>query len=257
MATRIRSIALDPGFGGFKAAEVQGDAIRVVTVPSVVGTGSTDLGMLDLAGVTGRRRRSDQPHHVVFEGTEYCPSKRRTIACSAAGRFVKATVVEEQVAKLVKLLRLPDDWRDRLVELAGEQEDRGEVERKRRYLQDKLRRLRNLYLEGDLEKAEYNRRKVELQMQLSALREPGQPEIEQAGETLESLGMEWVGAPLQYQREMLQVIFESIHVDTLAGKVICVKPYTPFVPLFRMDGLEEREDGYFYDGEKAEAGSQG
>ena len=55
----IRNIALDPGFGGFKAAEIQGDAVKVVTVPSVVGTGSTDLGLLDLAGVTGRRRRAE------------------------------------------------------------------------------------------------------------------------------------------------------------------------------------------------------
>ena len=67
----IRNISLDPGFGGFKAAEVQGDQVRVVTVPSVVGVGSTDLGLLDLAGVTGRRRRPDMPHHVAFEGAEF------------------------------------------------------------------------------------------------------------------------------------------------------------------------------------------
>jgi len=67
----IRNIALDPGFGGFKAAEVQGDAVKVVTLPSVVGTGSTDLGLLDLAGVTGRRRRADQPYHLAFEGVEF------------------------------------------------------------------------------------------------------------------------------------------------------------------------------------------
>jgi len=75
----IRNIALDPGFGGFKAAAVpwpnrqgrQGEAVKVVTVPSVVGTGSTDLGLLDLAGVTGRRRRADQPYHLAFEGVEF------------------------------------------------------------------------------------------------------------------------------------------------------------------------------------------
>ena len=67
----VRNIALDPGFGGFKAAEVQGNAIKVVTVPSVVGTGSTELGLLDLAGVTGRRRRPDQPYHLAFEGVEF------------------------------------------------------------------------------------------------------------------------------------------------------------------------------------------
>lgn len=72
----VRNIALDPGFGGFKAAEVQGDAVKVVTVPSVVGTGSTELGLLDLAGVTGRRRRPDQPYHLAFEGVEFLVGPR-------------------------------------------------------------------------------------------------------------------------------------------------------------------------------------
>jgi hypothetical protein len=33
----VRNIALDPGFGGFKAAEAPGDAVKVVVMPSVVG----------------------------------------------------------------------------------------------------------------------------------------------------------------------------------------------------------------------------
>lgn len=154
-------------------------------------------------------------------------------------------------------LRLPDDWRERLEELAGTQEDRAGRDSKRKYLQDKLRRLKDLYVEGDLEKPEYNRRKSELQAQLDALREPAQTEIEQAGEALESLGAVWASAPRTYQRDMLQVVFEAIRVDTLAGKVICMKPYAPFAPLFRMDGLEEREDGCFYYEEREEAGSEG
>jgi hypothetical protein len=68
----VRNVALDPGFGGAKAAEVQNGEIKVVTVPSVVGIGSTEVGMLDLAGVTGRRRRcSGQPLVIAFEGIEY------------------------------------------------------------------------------------------------------------------------------------------------------------------------------------------
>jgi hypothetical protein len=65
-----RKIALDPGFGGFKAAEVQGDEIRIVNLPSVVGAGDTDLGMLSLAGVTGRKRRRNLPKRVTFEGVD-------------------------------------------------------------------------------------------------------------------------------------------------------------------------------------------
>jgi len=67
----IRNIALDPGFGGFKAAEVQSDGINVKAMPSVVGVGDTDIGLLDLGGVTGRKRRRNLPHKVGFDGLEY------------------------------------------------------------------------------------------------------------------------------------------------------------------------------------------
>jgi hypothetical protein len=51
----IRKIAVDPGFGGFKTAEVQGNDIRVAVVPSVVGIGETDTGLLSVG--LGRRAR--------------------------------------------------------------------------------------------------------------------------------------------------------------------------------------------------------
>ena len=70
MKKKKREIALDPGFGGFKAAEVQGDEIKVVNLPSVVGAGKTDLGMLSLAGVTGRQRRRKLPKKVTFAGVD-------------------------------------------------------------------------------------------------------------------------------------------------------------------------------------------
>jgi len=71
-----RNIALDPGFGGFKAAEVQGETIKVETLPSVVGVGETDLGGLDLAGVTGKRRRARLPYRIEFQGLSYLVGER-------------------------------------------------------------------------------------------------------------------------------------------------------------------------------------
>ncbi len=61
---------LDPGFGGFKAAYVSPDGTQVVTVPSVVGVGETDMGILSL-GALGRRRRSRQPGQVTFDKITY------------------------------------------------------------------------------------------------------------------------------------------------------------------------------------------
>lgn len=59
------NIGLDPGFGGAKAACIHPDGLQVATVPSVVGVGSTDVGLLSL-GNLGSRRRARQPDQVAF-----------------------------------------------------------------------------------------------------------------------------------------------------------------------------------------------
>jgi hypothetical protein len=64
------NVGLDPGFGGFKAACVGPGSTQVVTVPSVVGVGETDMGLLSL-GALGRRRRSRQPDQVTFDKITY------------------------------------------------------------------------------------------------------------------------------------------------------------------------------------------
>ncbi|MBN1138323.1 MAG: hypothetical protein JXM73_17170 [Anaerolineae bacterium] len=79
---------------------------------------------------------------------------------------------------------------------------------------------------------------------------PAQPAVDQAGETLASLGAEWASAPKDHQHEMLKVVFEAVHVDVRARKLVCVKPHPQFAPLFGMDGLEERDD-HFYIWEEA------
>ena len=45
---------------------------------------------------------------------------------------------------------------------------------------------------------------------------------------------------------MLHRIFEAIYVDVAVQRVVCVKPYPQFAPLFRSEDLEENEDGCFY-----------
>jgi hypothetical protein len=63
-------ISVDPGFGNFKVATVASGSAQVAVVPSVVGVGETDLGMLSL-GDLGSRRRRNQPDRVTSGGVTY------------------------------------------------------------------------------------------------------------------------------------------------------------------------------------------
>jgi hypothetical protein len=64
------NIGLDPGFGGAKAAYIGPEGAQVATVPSVVGVGQTDLGMLSVGNLS-RRKRSRQPDQVSFGDVTY------------------------------------------------------------------------------------------------------------------------------------------------------------------------------------------
>jgi hypothetical protein len=67
----VRKIAIDPGFHAIKVAEVRDPAAArpdVCTVDSVVGVGSTDLGLLDV-GLT--RVKTAKPYRVQFGEMEY------------------------------------------------------------------------------------------------------------------------------------------------------------------------------------------
>jgi hypothetical protein len=62
-------VGVDPGFGGFKAAWVTESGVQVAVVPSVVGVGQTDLGLLSLGDFSRRPRPA--PDRVAFGGVEY------------------------------------------------------------------------------------------------------------------------------------------------------------------------------------------
>jgi hypothetical protein len=68
--TQPVNVGLDPGFGGVKAAYIGREGAQMATVPSIVGVGSIDLGLLSV-GNLGRRRRSRQPDQVTFDQITY------------------------------------------------------------------------------------------------------------------------------------------------------------------------------------------
>ena len=68
-------LGLDPGFGGFKVVEATGEGHRSVHLPSVVGVGDTDTGLLTL-GSLGARRNGQQPLSVAWDRACYLAGHR-------------------------------------------------------------------------------------------------------------------------------------------------------------------------------------
>lgn len=185
------------------------------------------------------------------EGAEYGyyrdSAGKKGQSCPVAGRRVRAEVMDDQVEKLVRQLRMPDDWQDRILELANHRQERDQADRQRQQLKAKLRRLRELYIEGDFDRPEYDRRKAELQVQLDALQLPEQPDVIRAGEYLTTLAGLWDKGTVAQRHRLLQGMILKAHVDLVDNRVLCVEPHPEFMVLFRqIEGLEERKDGCYY-----------
>ena len=201
----------------------------------------SDCGLPLIAHTVGGRAKGQTIKIPVY----MCPSQRRSVECGSRCRYVRASVVEAQVAELVGRLRLPADWRSRLEAMAGESPDRDEQEQKRRNLEGKLRNLRAIFLDGDMNRDEYARRKLDIEGQLAGLQTPDVPAVQAAGETLENLATAWAKATLEIRGEMLRALFEFVVVDVTAARVVSVRPRPAFVVLFRMDGMYEEQEGCF------------
>lgn len=65
MTKPLLKIAIDPGFGDIKVAAVVADSIQTITLPSLVGVGDTNMGLLQ-SGLS--RQKKQTPHQITFSG---------------------------------------------------------------------------------------------------------------------------------------------------------------------------------------------
>jgi hypothetical protein len=96
------------------------------------GAHSTNTGSVYLLHRVGRCWHCGRYLHMVrsakSQGVYHCyrePSRALDSDCEAIGRHASMPTIDAQVGELIERLQLPDDWRDRLEELAGHQEERG------------------------------------------------------------------------------------------------------------------------------------
>jgi site-specific DNA recombinase len=158
----------------------------------------------------------------------YRAPKRADRPCS--GRMIPALEAEQAVLEYLAQIRLPDDWRERV--LAISQAKRGDTEsyetRKTR-LENRLERLKTLYKLGDIEQDEYITERADIHNKLEALKPSQVPEMEEAATALEQ-----IGALLKRANpEELDILFHSMLTtvylhDDYPGYVVGIEP-KPFL----------------------------
>jgi hypothetical protein len=101
-------------------------------------------------------------------------------------------------------------------------------------LEERLRRMRDLYELGDLHRAECVARRDAINAELSALTPAPIPDLDQAQAVLEDFTIFWQNeADPTARRQFLSLIVENIWLDQ--DRVIAVQPKPPFLAFFQRD----------------------
>lgn len=145
----------------------------------------------------------------------------RNTECKHPQKHYPATRLEENFSELIGTLSLPPDWKTLVMEQAMIGDEKP-IDRKS--IEERLRRLRYLYVNGDITEAEYTNEKRLLNQQLEDDKVVDLDAIGAVAELIDNLALLWQEATDEERREIAIALFEKVYVDR--GEIVAVQATT-------------------------------
>ena len=156
--------------------------------------------------------------------------------CPNGRTYQRAGVLDDQVCAIIGDLRLPQSWREFVSGYLASGEERKKESNERRRLEEKLRRIRLQYREGDIDRREYRQESALTKAALDAARVSVDDEVVRYGDHIEGLVEAWGAATLEERHQLLTMMLDAVYVDMNQGLVLGLKPKPEFLPLFNLAG---------------------
>jgi len=164
-------------------------------------------------------------------------SYQRGLECSRSSIGVVADIPEEQVGEVFMAFRLPEDWQEEIRQQVMAADERQQLLERRKRLEEKLRRIGNLYRDLVISDDQYRRERDAIRAELDALVIPDEREVVEAGLYLETMRDLWAAATLEEQRDICRLVLEAVYYDVRERKLTSLVPKATFLPLFRQNPL--------------------
>lgn len=150
-------------------------------------------------------------------------------------QFVNAGALESGLADLLARIQIPDDYPARALYHLRANRDPQSDQRRRDRLQEKIKRLAELYAEGVYTRPDYDRRVAETRAELDTL-QPGPPAVnlDQAAKFLRDFPALWAKADPEQQKRLLQAMLERVVIS--GPDIIALQPKPDFYPLLVSSG---------------------
>jgi site-specific DNA recombinase len=160
-----------------------------------------------------------------------CSARRNGNPCGE--RIVLAERLEGQLVEWIRDFRPDQKLIDLMVKaVEAERPRRDPASARRNELLGQLRRLQDLYVLGDLPKAQYVMRRQSIEEEVQRLGAPADPGIERAKDLLADFSRFWqIETEPAERRRLLLSLFEQVWAQ--GGRIVAVQPHEDFLPYFQ------------------------
>jgi len=224
-------------------------ASRRATVKTIKKTVRVNLlqGLVVCANC-GRRMRIQTPKN--------CPTYYREEShlrgyhdCPYIGQSMRADLIDDQVAELIRSIHLPDNWEPIVRQMLDNQRERADPEAERKEIRGMLRLMRDNFERGLYEGEEYQYwQKVSgLKEKLALLERVPEPALNRAARTLLDLRKTWESTTKEERKDLVHIMIQEFGVDVEIKRVLWVKARPDYEPLFSiLDGMRHDADRRFW-----------
>jgi len=176
-------------------------------------------------------------------------SAERGLECELSARSVNMRLMDQKVIEILGTLRLPGDWQNEVARRAEDRDIALITVKKRSKIEENLRRLDDVYVNGRYTRAEYMEQREELLDELKGLVMPDNTGTVERGLVLETFDSYFEKATANELAEICRTVLEAVYTDFVHSRITRFKPAAEFMELFRiaapLSGWEERDDGSF------------
>jgi len=129
---------------------------------------------------------------------------------------------------------LPTSWRELVLEFFNSSKEREEDDKERYRLEEKLRRVKLQFREGDIDPREYQQEMELTRSSLAKIHVPEDNQLLELGDHVEGLVAAWEHATKEERHDLLKMMLDGVYVDMTEATVVAVQPKPPFLPLFNL-----------------------
>ena len=155
-------------------------------------------------------------------------AREHTSACPRKG-VANAADLEAEVVALAGRIRLPNEWKARITQLASVTPERIRIDEQRRLLQSQADRLQKLFVNGDLVEEEYDRRRLKIQTELDQLARQEPAPAVPVKEVARTLHEFLEHASNEELKRILRMLFRTVHVKESVERIEFRKTFIPLL----------------------------